>query len=611
MRLQNRFTIRAFTGWLLCALAACAPPPGSSPAPEARTLDPDRWVEETLASLSLREKVGQLLMPGTGGNYVALDSPEFERLAQWVDAGIGGISLSIGLPHSYAAKLNALQRRARVPLLVSANMEAGPGERLSGVYALPYLLPQGGGTRFSPVMALGATGSDSLAYELGRVTGREARAVGVHLTFSPTLDVNSNPSNPIINTRSFGEDPDEVVRLGTAFIRGAHSAGLLTAAKHFPGHGDTEVDSHIDLPVIPADRQRLDAVELPPFRAAVDAGVDAIMTAHIAVTGVEGADAPPATLSPYFLTRVLRDEMGFRGLVITDAMEMGAITRRYGDVEALLLAIEAGADVLLKPLDVHRAIEGIEAAVRSGRISEERIDASVRRILTAKARAGLHRGALVDWEAVDTVVGRHAHVRLSEEVAERSITLVRDEASLVPLRSRSGRLLSLTYAASRDLVSGREFDRVLARNGWSVIGARMDDRAAREEWDVLRNRADSADIILVSAYVSPIEHAGSVAAGSELVRFVRDLVAAGRPVVVISFGSPYLLRAFPDVPTYLLAWGGTEAGQRAVARALLGQAPIRGRLPVSLPPTHPLGTGLQRPGVPETPATGGKPPKQP
>ena len=290
---------------LLCA-AACAPAsPATGGAPRAATsapLDADgldaggrMWAEVTLASLTLRQKAGQLVFGWTGGEYVAADSPELEQLLEAVERdGIGGIVISMGLPHSYAAKLNALQRRARVPLLVTTDMENGPGMRLAGGYALPSMLPLGGGTSFPPVMALGAIGSDSLAYEVGRVTGREARAVGVHMTFAPVLDVNSNPLNPIINVRSFGENPAEVARLGTALARGISSTGLLAAAKHFPGHGDTEADTHIGFAAIRADRARLDTVELVPFRAAVRDGIDAVMVAHISLTGVEGPDAPPA-----------------------------------------------------------------------------------------------------------------------------------------------------------------------------------------------------------------------------------------------------------------------------------------------------------------------------
>ncbi|HVS61309.1 MAG TPA: glycoside hydrolase family 3 N-terminal domain-containing protein, partial [Gemmatimonadaceae bacterium] len=335
-----------------------------------------RWVERTLASLTLREKVGQLIMPWVGGDYAAVGSPEFEQVRKWVqDDGVGGLVLSIGLPLSYAAKLNELQSRARVPLLIASDMENGPGMRLGNIYALPSLLPQGGGTMFPPVMALGATGSEDLAYKLGQVLGTEARAIGVHLAFGPVLDVNSNPLNPIINTRSFGENPELVSRLASAYIRGARSTGLMTTGKHFPGHGDTDIDSHIDLPTIRADRAHLDSVDLPPFRAAIGQGIDAIMTAHIAVVGVEGANAGPATLSRTFMTQILRDEMHFGGVLFTDAMTMGGVAKRYGATEPLIMALEAGADVLLMPRSVPDAIETVVSAVKSGRVSEAGIDA--------------------------------------------------------------------------------------------------------------------------------------------------------------------------------------------------------------------------------------------
>ena len=268
-------------------------------------------------------------MPWVGGEYAAVGSPEFEQVRAWVEEDqVGGLVISIGSPLAYAIKTNEMQRRARVPLLIASDMENGAGMRMSGLYALPSMLPQGGATVFPPVMGLGATRSEQFAYELGRVLGREARSVGVHITFGPVLDVNSNPLNPIINTRSFGEDPELVSRLARAYIRGARDMGLMTTGKHFPGHGDTHADSHIELPVIPADRARLDSIELPPFRDAVEEGIDGIMTAHIAVVGVEGQDAPPATLSRTFMTGVLRDELRFSGLLFTDAMTMGGVARR-------------------------------------------------------------------------------------------------------------------------------------------------------------------------------------------------------------------------------------------------------------------------------------------
>ncbi|MFL5621193.1 MAG: glycoside hydrolase family 3 protein [Gemmatimonadaceae bacterium] len=564
-----------------------------------------RWVESTLASLSLREKVAQLIMPWVGGDYAAVGSPEFEQVRRWVqDDRVGGLVLSIGLPLSYAAKLNELQARARVPLLIASDMENGPGMRLGNIYALPSLLPQGGGTTFPPVMALGAAGSEDLAYKLGQVLGTEARAIGVHMVFGPVLDVNSNPLNPIINTRSFGENPALVSRLATAYIRGARSTGLMSTGKHFPGHGDTDVDSHLDLPTIRADRAHLDSVDFPPFRTAVAEGIDAIMTAHIAVVGVEGDTAGPATLSHRFMTDVLRDEMHFGGVLFTDAMTMGGVAKRYGATEPLIKALEAGADVLLMPRDVTNAITTVTEAVHSGRLTEARIDASVRRILTAKARAGLRTGRLVDLNAVDRIVDIPEHTKIAEEVAARSITLAQDKMNLVPLRSASAggtsvvdsstRILSITYADASDLVAGRTFNSVIDDRIPGTRTVRVDNRTTDAEYAALTAQADSASLLLVSAYVSPREFAGSVGTQGAFSQFVEKLALSGKPIIVLSFGSPYLLSAFPSVSSYLLAWGGAPISQRAAALALVGEREINGKLPISLPPTLQFGAGINR-----------------
>ena len=596
-----------------CLLAACAPAtrqthPDVSDASATRLLgkaspgaatplspQDSAWVETTLASLSPRERVAQLVMPWVPGEYAAVGSPEYEQVRGWVeDDKVGGLILSMGLPHSYAAKLNHMQRLARVPLLVASDMENGTGMRLGGSYALPSMLPQGGGTVFPPVMALGATGSDDLAYQLGKVLGAEARAVGVHMTFGPVLDVNANPLNPIINTRSFGEDPALVSRMASAYIRGARDEGLMTTGKHFPGHGDTETDSHIGLPIIRSDRKHLDAVDLPPFRAAVGNGIDAIMTAHIAVTGVLGDSAPPATLSRYFMTDVLRDEMKFDGLLVTDAMTMGGVANRYGATVPLVLAVEAGADILLMPRNVTEAINTIVQAVESGRITQARIDQSVRRVLRAKAQAGLRSGRLVDLQAVDTIVNVPARSSVANRVARESMTLARDDRSLVPLPTTAKRILAITYAGDGDLVAGRVFNGELRGAGLDVRAASVDSRTTDAELTSLAARADSADLIIASAYVSPRDGHGSVAAEGGFPAFIENLSKAGKNVVAVSFGNPYLLSAYPSVPAYLLAWGGAPVSQRAAAAALLGRNPIAGKLPISIPPWFKTGEGLAR-----------------
>ncbi len=591
-------------GALLVA-TGCAGTPAAPGVPEPRPIAPGpdaasrRWVDETLASLSLRDRVAQLVIEWMPGAYVAPSAPDFEPLRRWVEEDrIGGVSPSIGLPHSYVAKLNALQERSAVPLLVGADFESGgPGMRLSGAYALPSLLSQGGGTAFPPTMAFGAIGDERFAYEYGRITAREARAVGVHLLFAPVLDVNSNPDNPVIATRSFGADPRLVARLGAAFIRGARDGGALTTAKHFPGHGDTSVDSHLGLPVVAGDRSRLDTLELAPFRRAIAEGVDAVMTAHVQVPGLLGPRSPPATLAAEILTGLLRDELGFDGLLLTDALTMGAISDGYGVGEASVRALEAGADILLSPKDVPGAISAVVEAVESGRVSRARVEASVRRVLELKARLGLHRHRTTSLDAVDEVVGSGPHLAFADSAAARSITLPRDREGLVPMRAEAaGRVVHLRYASSAWLWAGRTFATGLSDRLAAVRTLNLDERSDERAYAAAAEAVARADRVLVSVYASASAGSGPDAVPEPLRALVAETVAS-RPIVVLSFGNPYVLSAFPDVGTYLLAWGDREVSQNAAVKALLGEEAITGRLPIPLPPYHTIGDGLDRPKV--------------
>jgi beta-N-acetylhexosaminidase len=597
---------------LSCLEAGCAPPvPSGSPsAPEALLPEPDaegrRWVEETLSSLTLREAVGQLIVPWMSGAYTSTTGPEFQEFARYVEeAGIGGVVISIGLPHTYGAKLNALQARARVPLLVSSDFEnGGPGMRINHSYALPTLLPQGGGTSFPPTMAFGAIGDDRFTREYGRVTAVEARAVGVHLNFAPVLDVNSNPLNPIINTRSFGEDPDVVADLGAAYLAGAREGGILTTAKHFPGHGDTKTDSHVELPIVDADRERLEALELIPFRRAVDEGVDAVMTAHVAVPGILGPDGPPATLSSFFLTELLREDMGFDGLLLTDAIRMRAISEGYGVGESAVLAVEAGADIILAPADIWVTLDALEEAVLSGRISRERLNASVKRILEMKARVGLHRNRMVNLDRIGEVVGSESHLALADSAATRSITLPIDREGLIPADPRRyARVLHVVYARGEDLTAGLALGSSLGVYFRDLTTRRLSPESPAAAYQELAWARGESELVIVSAFLPPRAGAGDVAVPELFSRFVEES-GEGKPTVVISLGNPYLLTSFSGVGTYLLAWGPHEVSQRAAVRALVGESTISGRLPISLPPLHRIGEGLRREAVPDVPRLG-------
>jgi len=570
------------------ALAACAllttaaavpsqptqPTQPTQPATETlanSAADPgaEAWIEATLARLTLRERVAQLVMPWVRGGRLPPRSAEMQRLRRAVaEDGVGGLIVGRGAAGEYAAGIAAAQAMAGVPLLVVSDLETGPGMRLTG------------GTNFPPAMAFGAADSEALAREAGRITAREARAVGIHMTLGPVLDVNTSPRNPIINTRAFGDDARSVSRMAGAWIEGAREGGLLTAGKHFPGHGATELDSHIGLPIVDASPTRLAAVDLVPFRDAAERGMEGMLVGHLAVTGIDGLGAPPASLSRGVVGGLLRERMGFDGLVFTDALNMGGVTRAYDIAEASILAILAGADVLLQPPGERRVIDEIMAAVESGRIPRERIDESARRVLRAKAAAGLHLGGTRTGGT--TVVGSAAHREIVREVATRSVAVARGDGAMVPLGAGSMRLLHVVYADAGSRWDARVFSETLRAAGHSVEVVRVDERTGTSAFAQLRDRAGAADAVIASALVAPREYTGSIAPRGGFGWWVEEVSAAGRPVIAVSFGSPYIVEAFPSVPAYVLAWSGGADSQRAAARVLAGLARAEGRVPVSL-----------------------------
>ncbi|MCE2422706.1 MAG: serine hydrolase [Gemmatimonadetes bacterium] len=590
-------------GWS-CATAGGTMRP-VRPGPDSR-LSAAAWVDSVASALPPRQRIAQLIMVWMTGGYAPADHEEQTRIATLVrEPGIGGVVVSLGTPLGYADRIARLQAEAEVPLLMTADFESGVGFRVSNVYRLPHMVDMGSGTSFPPNMAFGAAGSEELVRRAASVTAAEARALGIHMTFSPVLDVNNNPENPIINTRSFGEDPGEVARLGGAYIRGIWEGGALATAKHFPGHGDTDTDSHLSLPSIPGDRRRLDAMELVPFRAAVDMGVDAVMTAHVAAPGLLGPGAPPATLAPEIMTDMLRGDMGFEGALFTDALDMGAIVDGYGAGEAAVLALEAGADVLLMPDDPEEAIEAVLEAVASGRLTEARIDESLRRVLELKARAGLHRGdGVPSLQGVAGSVGIAAHRALAADVARRSITLVRDQDGVVPLTAQRGlRVLSVTLAGTNDLAAGRTFDAGLRSRlpRSSVSSARVDPGTPTATYDSLLRRASAHDLTILSVYLQPSGGEDAPELPDDAAAFGAAVAGQGGGLAVISFGNPYLLTSLPEAGTYMLAWSGIGVSQTAAADALAGWSEITGALPVSLPPFHEIGEGLYRPGPPTPP----------
>ena len=552
------------------------------------------WVDSVLATLSLRDRVGQMVMVWVLGDYTSNGDSSFAEVRRWIQQDhIGGVSMSLGTPIEVAAKINAMQRISRVPLIASADLEPGLG-RLEGGLFSHYLLDAGSATVFPSNMAIAATGREDDSHDVARAIGEEARAVGIQIDFAPVVDVNNNPNNPVINTRSFGEDPARVARLAALFVRGLEETGTVATAKHFPGHGDTDVDSHVGLPIVSASMPRLDSVELVPFRAAIKAGAGLVMTAHIALPAVAGDSTTPATLSPRIITGLLRDSLGFGGVTITDAMTMEGVGKGYSTEQSSVLAVQAGADILLKPSDPTRAIDAVVAAVERGEISRARIDSATRHVLALKARVGLDANRYADLEALRDVVGSPAHRALAADVAQRAITLLRDRDNLLPIRG--SRALIVQYAPETELKAGRVFAPTLlsALPGSRVV--KILPNVARAQLDSIAGLAKGMDRIVVAAYVRRIEGAGRFAVPQHVSAWIDSLAreSAGPKVAVAAFGNPYLIRQFPSVGTYLVTYGVSDDLERAAARAILGAAPITGRAPISLPGFFRAGDGLTR-----------------
>ncbi len=542
-------------------------------------------VERLLDSMPLRDRIAQLVVPWIAGSYAAFDDEAFARAVGWVDSlHVGGIIISIGSPLDVAARLNHLQERSRLPLLIASDLESGTTFRLVG------------GTSFPPNMGLGASGKELDAYEVGRVTALEGRAVGIHLTFAPVADVNNNPANPIINTRSFGEDPRAVARLVAAAVHGIQDHGMLATAKHFPGHGDTGTDSHIALPVIASGWGRFDTLELIPFRAAIAAGVAGVMSAHIALPGLDSGRTRPGTVAPGILTGILRDSLGFKGFTVTDALNMGALVSTLGAGEAPVLAFEAGADMLLQPADPRVTIDAMERAVTSGRISEARLNQSVRRILLLKQGLGLFERRSVVLDSVPAVVGRAEFLALARDIAARSIVLARDSGGAVDsLRAAPRSLTLVAYGDDTNSSAGNATAAELRTLGHKVKVFRLAPASGPASYDSAHVALAANPMAVFAVAVRASAGRGSIGMPAALAALA-DSSATVRPTILLSLGSPYIVSQTPRVGSYVLAWAANPVSEQAAARALSGAA-IIGHLPIRIPPDQAVGGGLERAAV--------------
>ena len=609
---------RPSTALVLAALALGCASATSTGARAGAAPDAGHWADSVLSTLSPRDRAAQLVWPQLFGDYTPTSSPGWIRVQQLItNEHVGGFIMSIGSPTETAEKLNAMQRISALPLVVGADYETGVAFRQRGGYFLPNNIYLGGGTMFPYQMGLGATRDTSLAYQEGRITALEARALGVHIAFAPVLDVNNNPANPVIGMRSFGEDPHLVADMGQALIHGLQNHGVLATGKHFPGHGDTDENSHLTITTVHASRARIDSVELVPFRRAIAAGIDGMMTFHGLVPALDTASVP-ATLNPAIMTGVLRKQLGFKGLLITDAMDMNGVLSRvttassaaqtgtgnYGTIknamsiaEACKLAVAAGADILLMPSDVPAAIDAVVSGVREGRFTQARVDSSVRRVLEIKQRLGLNRRRVVDLDSLRTVVGDTTHLALAATIAQRAVTLAKDSLSLVPIARASNpapRVLSITIAGRTDLGAGATFNGELRRSFPDLRTGQIVPDDPSPDFDRLLAAADSSDVAIVGSYITTGTNVSNPNAPEPIAQFLRTLVQRHPRTIVVAFGNPYLLQQIPAASSYLVAWGGFPVSQSAAARALVGTAAIGGRLPISIPPVLSFGTGLTR-----------------
>ena len=590
IRQCGKFLLGAAAASLL-AMCASAPPARTIPRVEELTLD---------------QKVGQLFSHAAHGVYMSESSPQYAALMRQVrENKVGGIIWFVSNVYETAFLTKRLQAAADIPLLVSADIEAGVGMRFTDT------------TYWPPAMAMAATNDPSLAERQGAIAARECRAVGINHILAPVADVNVDPENPVINIRSYGEDAHDVGRFVAAIVRGIQGEGVLATAKHFPGHGDTHTNSHRSLPTISVTRERLDRVELVPFRAAIEAGVASVMIGHLAVPALDARPVPqrsaeeavrenayahaadevatsgtmPATLSAPMIEGLLRKDLAFDGLVVGDAFDMGALVNHYDAGEAAVVAVEAGENQILKSPDIDTAIAAVKAAVRSGRLSEEKLDEAVRRVLDAKRRVG---SSVASPEEIFRTVDTAEHRALAAEIARKAITLVRQREGALPLR-KEARVVMLVVSDFAELANplARAEGEIARRLKTRPRTFVLDTRSPVGDADAVIAAMQEADVVLLALAVRG-NWAARVIATPEAARRAIAAIPPSAQSVAVSFGSPYTLRDFPQLPTYAVAYSIQPIMQVAAVQALFGEAPITGRLPVTIPGLHKRGEGIQR-----------------
>jgi beta-N-acetylhexosaminidase len=454
------------------------------------------------------------------------------------------------------------------------------------------------GSIFPNNMGLGATRNSDLAYKMGLQIAKECKAIGVHQNYAPVMDVNNNPNNPIINVRSFGEDPMLVSELGVAMIKGIQDGGIISTAKHFPGHGDTDIDTHNDLPVLNFDKDRLRKVELVPFQNAIDAGVKSIMTAHISFPALESNSEIPASLSTKIVDNLLSGEMGFNGLKVTDALNMAGITKHFSAKQVALMCVEAGIDLILMPQGEETTIDAIESAVKSGKISESRIEYSTRKILEAKQWLGLDKEKTVDVNAVSSTVNSEESKKLSQLIADESITLVKNESGNIPfgrqMVKRKETCLIISLNNGNEKANSDYFLSTFSAKGKNYFSELIsyDIKGDVKNPDEILNSAKDFVYVIIPIYAKVKIKTGTVGLPKSQLDLINNLTEKGIRVCVISFGNPYLLQGFRNVDSYICAYGDGESSINAGIKCLFGEIGFKGKLPITISDEFKYGTGI-------------------
>ncbi|MBN1632790.1 MAG: glycoside hydrolase family 3 C-terminal domain-containing protein [Ignavibacteria bacterium] len=541
---------------------------------------PDKdWVEETMSSMTLREKIAQMIISYSDGYNPGENSREFNRLKKLIkQEKIGGIIFFKGNSVQQAELTNKLQSLSEVPLLISADYERGTGMRLND------------GSLFPNNMAIGASRRFDLAYEMGLLISEECRALGVHQNYAPVMDINNNPDNPIINVRSFGEDAQLVSEMGISIIKGLQDGGVIATAKHFPGHGDTDIDSHSDLPVLNFSMNRLRNLELIPFKSAIDSGVKSVMTAHLSFPELEKRKYVPASLSDKIVKNILINELDFKGLIVTDALNMAGVTKHLSPKEVAILAVEAGVDLILMPQGESVTINAIFDAVSEGKISEDRINLSVQKILEAKKWLNLDENKYVDENKLSTVINNEAEKLLSQEIADASVTLVKNDNNILPINDNTDYTI-ISINNTQETAGEEYFTELMKNNNQLKINQIIYVKQEQKTINVL-NKIQNGECCIIPVYSRVRIKTGTVGIPDSQIELINSLINRGNGVVVISFGNPYLLKAFQNVEGYICAYGDAEASVYAVYKAILGNIDFNGKLPVTINETFKFGFGL-------------------